>query len=69
MLSRLEVTLDKTTRPSLGTVVHIKIVRNDEPNDLHVQRIVPDNDFESYFDYVWAACKRILDEELKKDAK
>ena len=64
MLSRLQVTLDKTTHPNLGTTVYVKIVRSDTPNDLHVQRIVPNNDFESYFDYVWDACKRLLDEAI-----
>ena len=31
---------------------------------LHIKRIVPDNDFESYFDYVWNACKELIDAEI-----
>ena len=37
--------------------------------DVHIQRLVPDNDFESYWDYVWNVCKNLLDEELKRTDK
>lgn len=64
-LNRLQVTLDKGMHSKLGTTVHIQVTRADDPKDLHVQRLVPDNDFESHWDYVWDACKRLLDDELK----
>ena len=65
-LNRLQVTLDKDMHSELDTTVHIQVTRSDDPNDVHVQRIVPDNDFESYWDYVWDACKGLLDDELRK---
>ena len=63
MLDRLQVIIDKQVHKELGTTVRIR-VDHDGTSNL-VQRIVPDNDFESHFDYVWDACKNILDEELK----
>jgi len=66
-LQRLQVTLDKKTHHYLGTTVHIQITRSDDPREVHIQRIVPENDFESYWDYVWDACKQLLDDEIKKE--
>ena len=34
--------------------------------DLHIERIIPNNDFESYFDYVWNICKRLIDAEINE---
>ena len=68
-LCRLQITLDKGTHVELGTTVNIRITRSDDPNELNVQRIVPDNDFESYWDYVWDVCKQLLDDEISKESE
>lgn len=63
-LKRMMVILDTEQHPDLGTTLHIEVKRVGE-NDVHVKRIIPDNDFMSHWDYVWDVCKRLLDDELK----
>ena len=31
---------------------------------VRIKRIMPENDFESYFDYIWNECKRLIDAEI-----
>ena len=66
-LNRLQVTLDKEIHGRLGDTLHIRVTRSDDPNEVHVQRVISSNDFESHWDYVWDACKRLLDDELAKE--
>ena len=68
MLNRLQVTIEKESRRELGTFIYI-IVSLEDGKDLRMRRLVPENDFESYFDYVWGMCKRLLDEALEKESK
>ena len=68
MLNRLQVTIDKEMHRELGIFIHVIVSRGDG-NDLHVRRQIPENDFESYFDYVWRECKHLLDDEIKKEIK
>ena len=68
MLNRLQVTIDKEMHRELGIFIHVIVSRGDG-NDLHVRRQIPENDFESYFDYVWKVCKHLLDEALEKESK
>lgn len=64
---RLQVTLDTKTYSDLGTSLRIRLNRSDYPHNLYVEKIIPDNDFENHWDYIWNACKRLLDDELKKE--
>ena len=65
MLEKLRVTIDTVQRREMGTVIHVIVTKSDEPSDLHIQQIVPTDDFESYWDQVWNSMKRQLDKELK----
>ena len=66
MLNRIQVTIDKERDRELGVIIRITVSRFNE-HDLHIQRVVPDNDFESYFDYAWRICKQMLDAALAKE--
>ena len=68
MLNKLQVTIEKEPHRELGTFIYI-IVSLGDGNDLRMRRLVPENDFESYFDYVWKMCKHLLDEALEKEIK
>jgi len=68
MLNKLQVTIGKEPHRELGTFIYIIVSRGDG-KDLRMRRLVPENDFESYFDYVWKVCKHLLDEALEKEIK
>ena len=65
MLNRLQIIMDTHHHPSLGTTLYVEVLRDKGPA-INFKRIIPDSDFESYFDIVWRGCKQLLDEELKK---
>jgi len=65
MLNRLKIIMDTHHHPSLGTTLYIEILRDIDP-PISIKRIIPNSDFESYFDIVWRGCKQLIDEELKK---
>ncbi len=66
MLNSMQVTLDLELHKHLGTALIIRVEIQGE-GEVQVKRIIPDNDFESRFDYVWDACKQLLDNEIKKN--
>lgn len=72
MLGKLQIIVeperDLRENGRLITRLHIVVSRFGK-DDLHIRRIIPDNDFESYWDYVWDVCKALLDAELKRKDK
>lgn len=70
-LSRLQITIEPERilqNGVLTTFLQITISRFGK-DDLMIKRIIPDNDFESNWDYIWDGCKILLDDELKRTDK
>jgi hypothetical protein len=68
-LRRLKVTIEPEWNTYRDGTNHSKInitVSRFGKEDVHIQRLVPNDDFESYWDYVWKNCKLLLDQELKR---
>ena len=67
-LQKLRVTIEPFVLHSLdpldqetALVIDVEIGGRD---DLQIRRIMPENDFESYFDYIWNECKKLIDAEI-----
>jgi len=65
-LQRLRVTLEPYALPMQEQTALVIEVEIGGQETLRVKRIVPENDFESYFDYVWNVCKKLIDAEIDK---
>ena len=63
MIKRIIVTLEPEKYPNKVTILRVKVERFGE-EDVYIQRMMNESDFESRWDYEWNICKRVLDEEL-----
>ena len=65
-LHRLRVTMDPY-HDYEGTILYAEVIREGKP-PIEVRRVVPDNDFEGLFDYVWNEVKKLIDVEIARSA-
>ena len=62
-LQKLRITLEPYGLYPKGTglVIDVEVGGREA---IRIKRIMPENNFESYFDYIWNECKNLIDAEI-----